>query len=155
MMSLEKCIGNHPMNCCGRTKIFGVFHQLRSSEAFKSEWVNFLLIVTTTDPDPTFYQYVVGEIFDEILEQHCPTVQPTSGVTSQEELPLSYVEQNALRYAAGYIPQALTKKLRTSAHPLKDQLTLCLIDLTDDADDISSDSKDWINVMDRGGLKCK
>ena len=105
---------------------------------------------TTTDPDPTFYRYVVGEIFDEMLKQHCPIVQPTStsGVTSQEELSLSYEEQNALRYAAGYIPRALTKKLRTSAHPLKDQLTLCLIDLTDDADDISSDSQDWINLMD-------
>ena len=78
------------------------------------------------------------------LKQHCPIVQPTStsGVTSQEELSLSYEEQNALRYAAGYIPRALTKKLRTSAHPLKDQLILCLIDLTNDADDISSDSQD-------------
>ena len=80
-------------------------------------------------------------------------MQPTSAGTSPEELSLSYEEQNALRYAAGYIPRALTKKLRTSSHPLKDQLTLCLIDLTDDADDISSDSQDWINLTDRGGLK--
>ena len=29
----------------------------------------------------------------------------------------------------------LTIKLRTSAHPLKYKLTLCLSDLTDDADD--------------------
>ena len=35
--SLEECIANHPMNRSGRTKIFGAFHQLRSSEAFKSE----------------------------------------------------------------------------------------------------------------------
>ena len=140
--SLEECIGKHPMNRSGRTKIFGAFHQLRSSQAFKSEWANFLQKGATTDADPTFYQYVVGEIFDEILKQHCPIVQPTSGVTSQEELSLSYEEQNALRYAAGYIPRALTKKLHTSAHPLKDQLTLCLIDLTDDADDISSDSQE-------------
>ena len=61
-------------------------------------WVNFLQKGTTTDPDLTFYQYV-GEIFDEILEQHCPTVQPNSRVTSQKELSLSYEEQNA-----AYIP---------------------------------------------------
>ena len=67
VMSLEECIANHPINRSGRTKIFGVFHQLHSSEAFKSEWVNFLRQTTTTDPDPTFYQYVVGEIFDEIV----------------------------------------------------------------------------------------
>ena len=96
--SLEECIANHPMNRSGRTKICGAFHQLWSSEAFKSEWVNFLQKVTSTDPDPTFYQYVIGKIFDEILKQHCPIVQPTSAGTSPEELSLSYEEQNALRY---------------------------------------------------------
>ena len=35
--------------------------------------------------------------------------------------------------------------------PLKDQLTLCLIDVTDDADDISSDSQNWMNVIDWDG----
>ena len=73
-------------------------------------------------------------------------VQPTSGVSSQEEVSLSYEEQNALRYAAGYIPQALTKKISTpsqrSAHSLSDW-----------SDDISSDSQDWIDLIDRGVLK--
>ena len=100
VMSLEEYIWNHSMNHSGRTKIFGALHQLRSSQAFKSEWANFLQKGTTTDPDPTFYQYGVGEIFDEALNNTAPIVQPTSGVTSQKELSLSYEEQSRLLQSA-------------------------------------------------------
>ena len=119
-------------------------------EAFKSEWVNFLQKGTTTNPDPTFYQYVVGETFDEILKQHCPIVQPTSGVTSQEELPFRMRSRMPFTMLQDICYNHLRPYVST---PSKDHLTLCLIDLTDDADDIPSDSKDWLNVMDQGGLK--
>ena len=64
------------------------------------------------------------------------------------------LEENALRYAAGYIPRALRQKLVRSSHDLKEELILCLEDLLVDEEDLSSDlSEDWTKLIDRGGLK--
>ena len=57
-----------------------------------------------------------------------------------------------LRYAAGYIPRALRKKLSKSRHPLKDDIQLCLFDLLDDGDEEANDSQDWVQLINRGGL---
>jgi len=59
----------------------------------------------------------------------------------------------ALRYAAGYIPRHLKKRLTKSAHPLKNELTLCLLDPLQDEEDNIFHSADWVNAVDRGGLK--
>lgn len=50
------------------------------------------------------------------------------------------------------MPRALKKALSKSAHPLKKDLQLCLLDLLDDGDEENSESKDWIELIDRGGL---
>lgn len=49
---------------------------------------------------------------------------------SEKELPpLDYEEMNALRYRAGYIIQALQQKIERSAHPLVEELVLCLVEV--------------------------
>ena len=56
-----------------------------------------------------------------------------------------------LRYTAGYIPRALEKQLRKSAHPLKEKLIAHLEELvlSGPAQDTSEDfSTDWINLID-------
>ena len=66
-----------------------------------------------------------------------------------------YEENNALRYTAGYIPKALEKQLKRSAHPLKEKLITRLEELvlSDLTQDFSPDSStDWINLIDQGGL---
>ena len=149
--SLQLAIAKHPVNRCEREKVWGSFHKLRCSEAFKAEWEGFLHRSTTIRPDPTFYQYVVGVIFKQILKLHCQIV---GSARTQEDCHLSYEDKNAVRYAAGYVPRALAKKLRKSAHPLKEELTLCLFELVDDdGDDSHDESQDWVNMIDRGGLK--
>ena len=46
------------------------------------------------------------------------------------------------------------KKLERGSHPLKEELILCLYEMTEeDIDGNRSDSEDWINLVDRGGLK--
>ena len=51
------------------------------------------------------------------------------------------------------MPRALKKKLLKSAHPLKEDLQLCLLDLLDDGDEEPSGSQDWVTLLlDRGGL---
>lgn len=71
---------------------------------------------------PIFFQYVTDIIFKELVKSAFPIVAVESGV---ENAPLTY-EVNALRYAAGYVPRAVRKKLRKLRHPLRGQLLLCL-----------------------------
>ena len=42
---------------------------------------------------------------------------------------LDYEEVNALRYTAGYVIRALRKKIDRSAHPLMEELILCLVEM--------------------------
>jgi len=44
------------------------------------------------------------------------------------------------------------KKLENSSHKLKEELILCLLELTED-DGIADESQDWLTQRDRGGLK--
>ena len=105
VMSLEEYIWNHPMNRFGRTKIFGAFHQLRSSQAFKSEWANFCRKVPPLTQIQPSISMVLVRFLMKSLNNTAPIVQPTSGVTSQKELSLSYEEQSRLlRSAIGNFP---------------------------------------------------
>ena len=65
---------------------------------------------------------------------------------------MTYEERNGLRYAAGYVPRSLKKKLTKSAHPHKKDLLLCLPNLLSQEEDLDDDSSDWIGAIDRGGL---
>ena len=67
------------------------------------------------------------------------------------EVELTYEEQNALRYTAGYVIKSLSGKLKRSAHPLKEEKVCCLLDLNQTEEDTDG-SEDWIKTMDRGGL---
>ena len=65
-----------------------------------------------------------------------------------------YKEKNAIRYIAGYISRSVYRKLNDSNHHLKDELCLCLAELNDvDPEDMQDESKDWMEKIDRGGLK--
>ena len=57
-----------------------------------------------------------------------------------------------MRYAAGWVARALQKKLKRSYHPLKDDLSLCIVGLLDDEDDSLQASNEWVESVDRGGL---
>ncbi len=134
-----------------REKMWGRYHQLRTTEDFSRRWKHFLLQATGAPVSPIVFQYLTDKIFRRLICDHFPTpVEKQAGSTSQQRL--SYEEQNAMRYAAGYIPRALRKRLERSSHPLKEELVLCLLDLTEDEDG-SHESEDWIKRIDRGGLK--
>ena len=75
-----------------------------------------------------------------------------SGEGNKEYSPrLTYEEQNALRYAVGYIPRALKNKINRTHKPDKEML-LCLTELAEDEDKSPHESKDWEKIVDRGGL---
>jgi len=99
-----------------------------------------------------FCQYVGHHVFKQLIKLSHPLDECTE--SSSEVQKLTYEETNALRYAAGYVPRALKKKLSKSTHPLKEDLQLCVLDLLDDGDEEASGSQDWVDLIDRGGLTC-
>ena len=55
-------------------------------------------------------------------------------------------------YTCGYVTRALIKKLKRSAHPLKEEMVCCLVELNEPEEDTEHGSEDWIKRIDRGGL---
>ena len=84
------------------------------------------------------------------MKEKCPVSQ---SVGAEQQPSIIRQELNALRYAGGYIPRALSKKLKKSAHPLKDELQLCLLDLLDNSDVEGGTAEEWLNLINRGSLK--
>lgn len=97
------------------------------------------------------YQRVGDAILERVVKEKCPVSQ--SLCSTQQQPSITTQEMNTLRYAAGYIPRALQKKLKKSAHPLKDELQLCLLDLLNDGEEVEGTAEERLNLVDRGGLK--
>ena len=136
-----------------RGKIWSNYHKLRTSEEHRGLWHSFLQTVGLTGVSPIFCQYVSDHVLHELVTVHFPVIDRdvTSQSTASE---LTHEETFGLRYAAGYIPRSLKKRLSSkSSNPLKKDLLLCLDSLLiTDQEDIMDDSKQWIDLIDRGGL---
>lgn len=71
-------------------------------------------------------------------------------VTDSQPSELSYEEQNAVRYIAGYIIRNVRQHLE---RPKDDELLLALKDLCNTDDDTEpAESEEWLCTVDRGGL---
>ena len=106
-----------------RVDVDKVYHALHTSTGYHSNWPSFLASnISVSKVSPIFCRYVGNFIFKELIQVHHPITKSPKSNSSQ---PLTYKEIYALRYAAGYIPQALRKKLSKSRHPLKDDIQLC------------------------------
>ncbi len=126
------------------------YHKYRTSDRFRATWRTFLEAATSTQPCPILYQYLTDAIFKSIIkDKYRPKAAST---TTDEQTSLTFEEMSGLRYAAGFVPRALRKKLRKSRHPLKGELLLCILDLLDDGDEEHDDSCKWVDMIDRGGL---
>ena len=132
-----------------REKMWSKYHELRTSADFHSKWKRLVKEGIGCEPTPILYQYITDKAFERLIEEHCTL--PNKSICLQKPT-LTYEERNALRYAAGYIPKALHKKIERSSHPIKKELLVCLEDITQH-DGIRDDSQDWVQCIDRGGLK--
>ena len=131
-----------------REKTWQQYHRTRISSSYKSLWIDFVNTAVSIVPIPAFYQHVGNQVFQSILKSSFP-VNTDKELTV--ETSLSYEEANALRYAAGYVCHKVDSKIKASTHPMKDKLILCLMDLCDEDEEVTNTS-DWINAIDRGGL---
>ena len=127
------------------------YHQLRCSAEYTSRWQRFLQHNLGAEGHPILYQRVGDAILERVVKEKYPVSQ--SLCSTQQQPSITTQEMNALRYAAGYIPRALQKKLKKSAHPLKDELQLCLLDLLNDGEEVEGTAEERLNLVDRGGLK--
>ena len=59
------------------------------------------------------YQFVTHHIFKELMKQAYPVVEISEHDCESPGHPLTYEEQNALHYVAGYIIRKVQQKLET------------------------------------------
>ena len=137
---------------CKREKMWGQFHE-RNSTKFVSLWRNLMQTAIGRMATPIFFQFVTDVMFKQLIK--CHFLLKVDKIQAEKHQALTYEESNALRYAAGYVPQALRKQLEKGSHPLKEELILCLAEMCEGNDDPDVDhdsSSDWIKEINRGGL---
>ena len=64
------------------------------------------------------------------------------------------MEENILRYTAGYVCRKTREKLEASGDVNKDDMIFCLFSLSGD-ETTDSRTEDWTNLMDRGGVMAR
>ena len=134
-----------------RVDMWGVFHRTRTSTEFIAAWEQLMTITIEKIASPIFYQYITDALFKELVKRRYPL--PARPDEERSPLPaLDYQEQNAVRYAAGYVVKNLRQRLERGSHPLKEDLVLCLEDMCVD-DGEESSSAEWTKNINRGGLK--
>ena len=128
-------------------KMWGHFHEIRSSSSFRERWVVVLGSIQDCNTRPIFYEFVTDHIFRQLIKRHFPVEASSIQPLSQE---LTYEEKSGLRYAAGYVCRAM----RNNFAPTDSNIALCVNELTDDDDGqgFSDCSSEWTKLVGRGGL---
>lgn len=136
-----------------REKMWGAFHTIRCADKFRDTWEEFLQESVGCKSSPIFYQYVTDKLFRKLITSEFH-VEDSHGRSESSPTELSYEEDNALRYTAGYVCRAVRKKLQREKG--SEELLLSLDELTEqdalDEDDEDDDTKDWLRLSNRGGL---
>ena len=114
-----------------RERMWGRYHDIRTSEHFKSTWCSFIQASIGCSSNPILYQYITDQIFRGIIIQ----VTSASSIKSchyDHQLDLTYEEKNMF--------------VKTSK---KFQSTIKYL-ITDESD--VGESSEWMTMIDRGGL---
>lgn len=132
-----------------KDKIWRGYFLLRTSESFIKQWTTFL--ATCTVPvEPVLYQHLTDILFRRFIHEHFEILHLEQGTSSE----ITHHEGNALRYAAGYVCRHLRKKIERENSEIKEELVLCLMELTKNrnSEEGCGTDEEWTNMIDRGGL---
>ena len=144
LTSLVKCANKKTLN---KDKLWSSFHQLRSSKEFLKKWEEFLSSCKMPTC-PLFYQYFTAKLMEYSIKEQISTAPEI--ITDSQPYELSYEEQNAVRYVAGYVIKNVRQRLTS---PKDDESLLALKDLCNSDDDTEpAESEEWLWTVDRGGL---
>ena len=149
----------------GRERMWALYHNIRTSMQFRSLWTILLEQVIKTEALPIFYQTVTEKVFHKLIHLYFPITPSSTCTRPRPDLEvdtLTYEEENVIRYIAGFVYRSVKKKISMmSAKFRKEELLMALSELLDQDDDddeddtaciIPTSSKDWINIVNRGGL---
>ena len=96
---------------------------MRTSPDYHNAWSTFLLNAINANPGPLFYQYVTHTIMTDLISKHYHLKDNQS--LTQHSQDLTNIEENALRYIAGYIIcQKIQGQVVQFSHPLACWYTL-------------------------------
>lgn len=126
--SLERCFHESKSLHVVREKLWSNYYKLRSSDQFRDAWTEMMKNIDYA-ACPIFYQFVTDKMMESLISEHyrLESESPLATVA-----PLDYEDISALRYTAGYVFRALQKKVEKTAHPLKKEIHLCLMELMED-----------------------
>jgi len=99
---------------------------------------------------PTIFQHITHQLFKQLIEKemcHEGPSEPDSLLN-----PLTYQEDNALRYMAGYVCRKVHHNINKSSSKDKDDMVELCMQFCGDEEDEDRGSEKWINAIDRGGL---
>lgn len=139
-----------------REKMWQAFHILCSNSSFIEELKSYLCPALNDQPLLTiFIQTFVRKLFEKIIVLKSGTQSGSETIESSEEI--TNVEENILRYAAGFVPYALTKKCKKRQCPESDAQIKCLtaigvINEVEHPQTFLEYTKCWIDKQNRGGL---
>jgi len=121
-------------------KLWSKYHETTSSEGFKNSWEKFLTDLQL-DKEPLFYQHVTDETFDMLIKK---TVVVAEEAPANYPKPLTFEEENAVRYVGGYVVRVLCQHKNSSSihHIMEDMID----------DNAKGPAQEWIKAVDRGGL---
>ena len=138
-----------------RERMWGMYHQLRTSDTFRCKWNKFLESSVCVSSSPCFCQYVTNEVFKELIKLEFPLLSVAEDITSCQPKgsPLTQIEKNALRYVAGYVCRKVRDNLKEPSCKVSDKESMiqCLEEISGGTDE-ERDAEEWTRMIDRGGL---
>ena len=134
-----------------RDKLWNHTFYICTQEGFINHWTVFLCGANFPVGSSVLYQHLTDLVFKELL--HLKYSIAANDTENAGVGPLTYNGVNALRYVAGYVCRHSRKKIQASNHPLKEEMTLCLMTMVKEkSDTISGPCEEWTDLVDWGGL---
>ena len=128
-----------------KEKVWTKFHKVRSTNTFCQKWHK-LLEHNKMPKEPIFYQHLTMEVFKGLLKTSTPlkTKCPVESIS-----PMTYEEENAIRYIGGYMMTTLPHKFKREKKKYELET---LKELSGDETEVAEESEEWTASVDRGGL---
>uniref|UniRef100_A0A1X7TA66 Uncharacterized protein n=1 Tax=Amphimedon queenslandica TaxID=400682 RepID=A0A1X7TA66_AMPQE len=127
------------------------YHSIRSSKEFQQAWTEVVTYaIDESSAKPSFFQHVTENIFSSLISLHYKKEVTTA--TQPSYIKLTNIEENIIRYVAGYICHKMKLKLENSKNLDLLLIVAEMIGYDDENDKSFSSSECWTNIVDRGGL---
>ena len=126
-------------------QLWSRYHELTISEVFKNGWEEFLEY-SKVDKEPMFYQHITDEVFEKLIQQSVSLESTDAQQCEENDILLTYEEENTVTYVAGYVIYSLLQRKDKSCHKILEEF------VNQDKTDQENVAEEWFKAIDRGGL---